>query len=137
MAPTDRFVAETTFHVRYAETDAQRIVHHASYVVYFEEGRSAYIRQRGTSYAELERQGFFLAVMDLNVRYRQAVEYDQSVTTRCWVTDLKSRTLSFEYEIVLADSGALCVTGITRHVCLNREGAVTRIPEAWLAHIQG
>ena len=41
------YIAETTFHVRYAETDAMGIVHHADYIVYFEEGRSEYLRQRG------------------------------------------------------------------------------------------
>ena len=33
-------VVETEFHVRYAETDAMGVVHHATYLVYFEEGRS-------------------------------------------------------------------------------------------------
>ncbi|MFN8451183.1 MAG: hypothetical protein U0521_22030 [Anaerolineae bacterium] len=41
---TDHVVKETTFYVRYAETDAMGIVHHASYIVYFEEGRSNYAR---------------------------------------------------------------------------------------------
>ena len=41
MAPDDRYVCEITFHVRYAETDKMGIVHHAAYLVWFEEGRSA------------------------------------------------------------------------------------------------
>lgn len=31
---------ETEFHVRYAETDAMGVVHNATYLIYFEEGRS-------------------------------------------------------------------------------------------------
>ena len=82
------FVAEATFHVRYAETDAQGIVHHASYIVYFEEGRSEYIRQRGSSYADFERSGFYLAVTregtigagdDLNTKDRVATECEEVV----------------------------------------------------------
>ena len=62
MAPTDRFVAEASFYVRYAETDAMGIVHHANHIVYFEEGRSNYARQRGSDYASFERSGHYLTV---------------------------------------------------------------------------
>ena len=61
---TDRFIAETTLYVRYAETDAMGIIHHASYIIYFEEGRSNYARQRGSDYASFERSGYYLAVSE-------------------------------------------------------------------------
>jgi hypothetical protein len=51
-------VAETTFHVRYAETDQMGIVHHSAYIVWFEEGRSAWSRQVGRPYADFERAGY-------------------------------------------------------------------------------
>ncbi len=126
------FVVETTFPVRYAETDAMGIVHHASYIVYFEEGRSAYTRARGRSYADMETDGYFLAVTDVQVRYRQSMRYGQSATVRCWVTDLKSRTITFGYEIIDADSGTVCVTGQTKHVCIDQSGTAVRIPAGWL-----
>jgi acyl-CoA thioester hydrolase len=126
------FVVETTFPVRYAETDAMGIVHHASYIVYFEEGRSAYTRARGRSYADMETDGYFLAVTDVQVRYKQSMRYGQSATVRCWVTDLKSRTITFGYEIIDADSGTVCVTGQTKHVCIDQSGTAVRIPAGWL-----
>lgn len=122
---------ETTFHVRYAETDAQRIVHHASYIVYFEEGRSEYIRQRGTSYADFEAQGYFLAVTGVNVRYVQSAKYDDRITVRCWVENIRSRSIVFKYEIFHADSSETLVTGSTQHICLNAEGNITRLPAEW------
>ena len=125
------FVAEATFHVRYAETDAQGIVHHASYIVYFEEGRSEYIRQRGSSYAEFERSGFFLAVTEINARYIKAARYDDLLTVRCWVAKARSRSLQFDYEIIHAETGEKLLTGSSTHICINREGAISRIPEAW------
>ena len=57
MPPQDRFVAETTLRVRYAEVDTMGIVHHSHYVVYFEEGRSNFARQHGRSYSEFEQSG--------------------------------------------------------------------------------
>lgn len=126
------FIAETSFHVRYAETDAQGIVHHAAYIVYFEEGRSEYIRQRGSSYAEFERSGFFLAVTEVNARYIKSAQYDDMLTVRCWVTKARSRSLKFEYEILRAETGEKLLTGSSTHICLNRKGAISRIPSAWL-----
>lgn len=129
------FIAETTFHVRYAETDAQGIVHHASYVVYFEEGRSEFIRQRGSSYADFERSGLLLAVTDLQVRYIRAARYDDRLTVRTWLAETRSRTLMFQYQIIDAASGTEIATAQTKHVCLNRDGQIARIPESWLQSI--
>lgn len=131
MAPTDRFVSETTFYVRYAETDAMRIVHHSSYIVYFEEGRSDYMRQRGEDYARFEAGGHYLAVTELTARFVKAVQYGQRVTVRCWIERVQSRGLTFAYEIVDAATGEMCATGVSRHVCITGDGRVARIPEAW------
>ncbi|MBN1965336.1 MAG: acyl-CoA thioesterase, partial [Anaerolineae bacterium] len=107
MVPTDRFVAEHSFHVRYAETDAMGIVHHASYIVYFEEARSHYSRVRGVDYAEFEKSGYFLTVAEVHARYQSPAHYAEVLTARCWIEDLKSRSLVFGYEIVNAETQAV------------------------------
>jgi len=127
----ENFVAETTFPIRYAETDAMGIVHHASYIVYFEEGRSAYTRERGRSYAAMEEDGYYLAVTGVQARYKQSMRYGQNVTVRCWIDEMKSRTLIFAYELLDAQSGEICVTGTTKHVCLTKEGQIAKFPESW------
>ncbi len=125
------FVAETTFHVRYAETDKMGIVHHAAYVVWLEEGRSQWMRSHGSSYASFERDGISLAVTELLVRYARGTRYDQRVTVQCWVEEVKSRKMSFGYRVLDAETGDLLVSATTRHICLNREGQVTTIPQKW------
>ncbi|HYO87695.1 MAG TPA: thioesterase family protein [Candidatus Limnocylindrales bacterium] len=134
MPPTESaFVSETAFNVRYAETDAMGIVHHASHIVYFEEGRSAYARARGASYADFERTGHYLVVAEVQARFIKAARYDQRLVVRTWVGEFKSRGVRFEYEIRAEDSGELLVTGATRHICITREGRPARLPVAWLA----
>ncbi len=127
----ERIVIENTFYVRYAETDAMGIVHHASYIVYFEEGRSNYARQRGSDYASFERSGRYLTVAEVNARYIKPAVYGQLITVRCWIEDMKSRALTFAYEIVDAESRDLLVTGKTRHICITHDGHVTTIPDEW------
>lgn len=133
MPPADRYIAETTFYTRYAETDAMAVVHHASYIVYFEEGRSNYARQRGSDYASFERSGHYLTVAEVGARYLKPARYSQRITVRCWLDEMKSRSLTFGYEIVDADSGEVLVTGFSKHICITHDGQVVKIPESWRA----
>lgn len=131
MPPKDVFVAETTLRVRYAETDSMRIVHHSNYIVYFEEGRSEYARQKGTPYSTFEESGFFLVVTEVGARYGKTAYYEQFITVRTWVSEMKSRGMTFSYEVVDADSGEVLVTGFSKHICTTKEGRPTKIPQSW------
>ena len=134
---SERRIVETTFPVRYAETDQMRIAHHSSYVVWMEEGRSEFMRQSGADYAEIERGGHLFAVTDIQVRYLASAHYGERVTVRTWVEDLKSRQITFGYEIVNAASGARLVKAQSGHICINRAGAIIRIPEVWRRLLTG
>lgn len=131
MPPIDRFVSETSFYVRYAETDAMGIVHHSVYIVYFEEARSHFSRTLGADYADFERSGYWLTVAEVRARYVAPARYGQQLTARCWIEELKSRAIVFAYEIVDCASGTLHVTGQSHHVCITHDGRVARIPETW------
>jgi acyl-CoA thioester hydrolase len=131
LPPTNRFVAEARIRVRYAETDAMGIVHHSSYIIYFEEGRSEYARQRGTPYSQFEQNGYYLTVTEVNARYVQPARYDQELKITTWIGEMKSRSLMFNYEISEMVAGNMLVTGYSRHICITTDGQVTRIPELW------
>ncbi len=130
---------ETQIRVRYAETDAMGVVHHASYVVWLEVGRSEWMRRQGTSYADLEASGYNLPVVGLSVRYLASARYDELLTLKTWVAEAKSRQVRFAYELYRVEGdgrggpGAkTCpiVRGETVHVCLSREGSVVALPQA-------
>ena len=133
MAPTDRFISENTFRVRYAETDAMGITHHSNYVVFFEEARSHYSRVQGADYAEFERSGYWLTVAEIHARYLVPTHYAQEIAALCWIENLKSRGVTFGYEIIDSSTRQVCVTGLSKHICINHQGQVARIPDAWLA----
>jgi acyl-CoA thioester hydrolase len=122
---------ETTFHVRYAETDQMGIVHHSAYVVWLEEGRSQWMRMHGSSVVQFEQDGLQLAVSEISLRYHQPARYDQRVTVRCGVTSVRSRQIQFNYEVVDTETGAMLVSGCTQHICLDNAGNITKIPDKW------
>jgi acyl-CoA thioester hydrolase len=108
------------------------IVHHASYLLYFEVGRIETMRQIGLSYAELENAGYSLVVGDLVVRYIAPARFDQQLTIQTWVESCGSRSIAFRYKIVDASTKQVLVTGQTKLVCVDRDGVVRRIPSWWL-----
>ncbi len=124
-------VGESTFHVRYAETDQMGIVHHSAYPIWFEEGRSSFARQVGWPYSRFERDGLALAVSQLNVRYLASTQYDRKVTIRTRITQVRSRLMRFDYEALDTDSGQVLALGYTIHICVNRQGRPQRIPDEW------
>lgn len=129
---------ETTFGVRYAETDAMGIVHHSVYLVWYEEGRSAWFRERigdPRGYALFEVEGLAFAVTEARARYVAPARYGDYVTVRAWPTAIRSRGFTMTYEVRQAATGALLNEGYTTHLCLNREGAVVAVPAMWAARL--
>jgi acyl-CoA thioester hydrolase len=95
------------------------VVHHAVYLVWFEEARTALSRALGVPYADWERRGLFLMVGTLSCRYRRPARYDEEVTVWVRVAEVASRRITFEYRVEGAN-GAVLADGQTRHVVVDR-----------------
>ncbi len=122
-------VVEATLRVRYAETDAMGIVYHTNYIVWFEVGRGEYMHQQGTGYAHVEAQGHYLPVIEVQARYLAPARYGDLVTVRTRVEEARSRQVTFAYEVIMAETGQLLATGQTKHICVDKEGTITTIPQ--------
>lgn len=132
------FVVETAFDVRYVETDMMGIVHHSAYIIWFEEGRSAWFRARlddPRGYALIEADGYFMALTDVSARYVAPARFGDRIKVRTWVSAVRSRGLTVSYEICNAVTGKLLCKGETSHLCLDRDGNVVAIPESWVARL--
>ena len=121
-------IVETTFYVRFAETDLMGIVHHSQYIVWMEEGRSDLMRRKGFTFDQWERVGIGFAVSELQLRYHAPARYGERVTVRTRVESLRSRQIVFAYEIVNADSQQALVTGTVKLIAVDRQNQVRTIP---------
>jgi acyl-CoA thioester hydrolase len=118
--------------VRFAETDAMGVAHHAAYLPYLESARVEYLRALGHPYGELrDRDGLEFAVVGVDLRYHAPLRFDDVFTVSCALAERGRATFSLAYR---AELGSLLVlSGRTRHAVLDREtGAPRRLP-AWLA----
>lgn len=114
--------------VRYAETDQMGVVHHATYVIWFELARTALCAQTGHHYADVERLGYLLMVTGVEARFLRSARYGDTVQVVCRLARLGSRGLRFAYE-VLRD-GERLVTGATEHLWVAKAtGRPCRMPE--------
>ncbi len=130
-------VVETSIRVRYAETDAMGVVHHASYLVWFEVGRSEYTRAAGLPYSDVEKDGIRLVVVEAHARFHRPARYDDLVVVRTAMGDVTKATLTFRYEVRLQSDGTLLGSGYTVHAATDLSGRVRRVPEGVRAALTG
>ena len=115
--------------VRFAETDAMGIVHHAAYFPYFEEARVAFLRHIDHPYTSVREEGFELTVLEAFARYVRPLRFDDVVRVHVAVGAVTRATFQVAYLLTVADE--LCATGVTVHGCVTPEGQAVRLP-AWL-----
>ena len=125
--PPPPLQGEITIRVRYAETDRMGLLHHANYLVYFEQGRTELLRSKGLAYKDLEDQGYLLVLTRLQVRYRTPAWYDDLLTLRTSV--VRTTLVKIEHRYELVRDGLLLAEGETTLGCVGRDGKVQPLPE--------
>lgn len=115
--------------VRFAETDAQGIAHHAAYVVWLEVARVAYLADHAGGYRAIQAQGVEALTTGVQLEYRQPAAFDDVLTIHLRCVDI--RGARFRYEYVIERAGDPIATATTTHATVSVEThAPTRVP-AW------
>jgi acyl-CoA thioester hydrolase len=124
---------EITIRVRYAETDRMGLLHHANYLVYFEQGRTELLRAHGITYKDLEDKGYLLVLTRVEVRYRSPARYDDVLTLRTTVTRTTAVRIEHKYEV--RRDGVLIAEGESTLASVDRDGRVQSLPE-WMRSVK-
>ena len=130
-ADDDGFNFATDLTVRFAETDAQGVVHNAVYLVWFEIARIEYLRRFRGGYASLREQGIEALTTEAYVSYGVPVRFDDRLRIETACGDLRGARFRFRYRIVRQDETV--ADGWTAHACVDASTLrPTRVP-GWLA----
>lgn len=113
--------------VRFCETDLMGIVHHGSYLVYFEAGRVEWLRRRGVTYADWAERGVHLPVVEAHAHYHAPARFDDLLEIETTLADLRTVSLKFTYRV--KRDGRVLTEGYTRLGCIDAEHKLLRIPE--------
>jgi acyl-CoA thioester hydrolase len=125
------FPFSTDVRIRFAETDAQGIAHHASFVVWLEVARVAYLERYAGGYQQLRDRGLEALTTEVSVRYHRAAYFDETLSVWARCTGLRGARFTYEYRILRGDE--LVAEAYTRHATVDRETyRPTRVPD-WLA----
>ena len=118
---------EIAIRVRYAETDRMGLLHHANYLVYFEQGRTELLRSQGLAYKDLEDQGYLLVLTRVQVRYKPPGPVRRPAHLahhrRTYHTGKDRAPLR-----IAAQCGTLLAEGETTLGCIDRDGKVQALP---------
>ena len=114
--------------MRYAETDKMGIVYYANYLVWFEVGRTDFLRGRGWSYREMEDDGLSLPVVEAGCTYRRPALYDDELEVRTTGVLLSPVRVRFDYQVVRPADAVTVAEGHTVHASLDRTGRPARLP---------
>jgi acyl-CoA thioester hydrolase len=126
------FVSESRFRVRFAETDAMGIVHHASYIIWMEQARTDYCRAAGMPYSEISAQGIDFMVTDIGVKYLSPSFFDDQIVVRAWVEKVGRASCRFGYQLYNETTGKIGIEGFSEHAAAGRDGKVKRLfPELY------
>ncbi len=111
-------------------------LYYAEYLHLFERARSAYIRQCGMSYAEIEARGILLPVREATCRYRSPARYDDLLLIRIAIGEWGRASLRFVYEITASDKKKILASGMTQHALIDRSGRPLGVPD-WFREVIG
>jgi acyl-CoA thioester hydrolase len=81
------------------------ICHHANFLLFLEDARTAMMADRGIPYGELEKTGIGLPVRQVQVRYKSPAFYEDRLSVEVWIERLRAASLTFGYEITRLDEG--------------------------------
>ncbi len=119
-------IGEIQFRVRYSECDPMGVVHHATYPIWLEMGRTELLRATGTTYREMESAGHFLVVAKLELRYRRPARYDDVLTLRTHVLEVGMVKILHQYQL---RRGAEIIAVATSTLgCVDRQGQACPMP---------
>jgi len=122
--------------VLYIDTDAAQVVHHASYLRYFEAARIEMLRAVGWDYAKwMKESGLGLPVAENTVRYRSPAWFDEQLEIDTWVSRARRASLTFQYTV--HRDGKLLTEGSTLCACTTFKGEVRRVPHELLKAVLG
>ncbi|MCG9896165.1 MAG: acyl-CoA thioesterase [Fimbriimonadaceae bacterium] len=127
-------VSRERVRVRYAETDQMGHANYGSYLAWLEQARGTWCRDHGFSYRDLEAEGWRLPVVEVWVKYKGQIRYDDEIIVELWLEEMRRSALTLAYRI-LAPDGSVATEARTRHVWVDADIRARAIPDDYRSRI--
>jgi len=121
--------------VRYEETDQMKFAHHSNYIVWFEYARIEMLRHYGFNYAQMEKNGQLLPVLEVNISYLKPAFFDELLKIEARVSGLPRSSFKIDYK-VFNETGEMICEGFSRHAFMNKENKAIKPPKDFIRVIK-
>ena len=127
---------ETRFIARYAETDQMGIIHHSNYAVWFEVGRTEFLKNASVSNSRIEANGLLLPLYEMSCQYKSPARYEDEILVITGLKSISRVRICFSYQVFNAETNQLLADGETKHAWTNKElkpiNVEKEIPDTYL-----
>ena len=107
--------------VIFGDTDAGQVVYYANYFRWFESGRREIFRALGIDYTELDKSGIITPVVEAHANYLHPARYDDVIIIETKISEIKEKSLRFDYRVIRKSDDKLLATGHTVNVFVDKE----------------
>lgn len=124
------YISQTKIIVRYAETDKMGIVHHSNYLIWFEAGRTDFIKGSSISYSEMEEKGILIPLSESSCKYILGAKYEDELIIKTWIKELTPVKVEFNYSILREKDQKELTRGSTLHVFVNNNFKIINLKKS-------
>jgi acyl-CoA thioester hydrolase len=120
LAMDNLFISTREIQLLYADTDMMGVIYHANYLKYFELGRTGFIEDLGYKYIDMENQGYYAPVYDIQITYKKPLRYGDRGFVKTWVEKNDGIKSVYGYQIVNGEDD-ICAEGTSTHIIVKKE----------------
>ena len=124
------YISKTKITVRYVETDQMGIVHHSNYLIWFEAGRTDFIKGSNISYTEMEQEGILIPLAESNCKYIVGAKYEDELIVKTWVKELTPVKVEFNYSVIREIDEKEIAKGSTLHVFVSKDFKIINLKKS-------
>lgn len=114
------FISTREIQLLYADTDMMGVIYHANYLKYFELGRTGLIEDIGYRYVDMENQGYYAPVYDIQITYKKPLRYGDQGFVKTWVEYSNGIKTIYGYSIVNGED-EVCAVGTSTHIIVRKD----------------
>ena len=123
----------TEVRVRYADTDQMKFAYNGKYFEYFEVGRTEMMRDVGLPYEVIEKNGFFMPVIETKIHFFSPAFYDEVLVIETRVENLPTSKVHIDHIIKARERDVVICEGYVELAFLDaKTNRPTRAPKIFM-----
>ena len=106
--------------LRYSDSDQMGVVYHANYFTFFEQGRTAMLKENDIDYYEIEKRGFIFPVRDVSCTYLKSIRLGEKIYVETTIKKISKVRIDFSH-VIRNDNEEVKARGNTSIIAVKKD----------------